>query len=536
MENENMRNQYFQLEFKETDAYLHIFPPVDGGAQLKIAEVTEYLLAQKYEKYDLKMLSDAINDVQNESMIPVGDWDMIPCREVMSINISLDKMKATCRFYPPSNDGALMSAKEIIDDLQFKKIRFGIDQEAIASFLSDRQYCKDYVFAAGEQPVHGRDAKIEFFFNTSKNLQPKRNEDGSVDYKELNTISHVKQGDILARLIKEDPGKIGRNLYGEEIKPRTVKSLKLDFGKNIAINEDKTEIYSEVTGHATYLNGKVFVSNVYEVAADVDNSVGNIDYDGGVLIKGNVKAGFSVKATGDIIIEGVVENAFIESGGQVVVKHGIHGMNKGVIRARTNVMAKYIENATVYAGGYVEAEIILNSDVSATGEVRVQGKKGLINGGTIRAGHSIEAMHIGTEMGTFTVLEVGIEPEKKQRYHDLSKDVAKKSKELEDMKLVIDNYASKLKRGEVLPKDKMLYVQNLAAEYKMRKDEIEPLRDEMRQIHIQMMESDRSYVAATRTIYPGVTISISDLSYSIKDKQNYCRFKKVDGEIRSVGY
>ncbi len=167
-------------------------------------------------------------------------------------------------------------------------------------------------------------------------------------------------------MIKEDPGKVGRNIFGEEIKPRTVKSLKLDFGKNIVMNEEHTEIYSEVTGHASLVNGKVFVSDVYEVPADVDNSVGNIDYDGSVVIKGNVKPGFSVKATGDIVVEGVIENAYVESKGQVIVKHGIHGMHKGVIRAGTNVMAKYIENANIFAGGYVESEIILNSNVSAS--------------------------------------------------------------------------------------------------------------------------------------------------------------------------
>jgi uncharacterized protein (DUF342 family) len=199
-------------------------------------------------------------------------------------------------------------------------------------------------------------------------------------------------------------------------------------------------------------------------------------------------------------------------------------------------MAKYIENAKVYAGGYVEAEAILNSDVSATGEVRVHGKKGLINGGTVRAGRSIEVEYAGTDMGTFTTLEVGIEPEKKQRYLDLSKEVNKRSKDLEDTKVIIDNYAAILKKGEVLPKDKLMYVQNLALDYKRQKEEIEPMRDEMRRIHIEMMESDRSYIGITRTIFPGVVLAISDLSYHVKDKMNYCRFKKQDGVIKSVGF
>ena len=52
-----MRNQYFQLESRGTNACLHIYPPVDGGAVLNIAEVTEYLASKKYEKYDIKELN-----------------------------------------------------------------------------------------------------------------------------------------------------------------------------------------------------------------------------------------------------------------------------------------------------------------------------------------------------------------------------------------------------------------------------------------------------------------------------------------------
>lgn len=532
-----MRNQYFQLEYRDTSAFLHIFPPVDGGSRLEITEVLEYLSSKKLDRYDLKEINAKISDLEHESVAFVGDWDGIPCRESMDVRISLDKMKVVCRFYPPSAGGVRLNVNDILSELAFRKVRYGIDEQAIMQFLTEREYCKDYLFATGLQPVHGKDAKIEYFFNTNTNLQPKRNEDGSVDYKELNTISHIMQGDLLARLIKEDPGTSGKNVYGEEIKPRTVRSLKLEYGNFITINEDRTEIYSDVTGHANCINGKVFVSNVFQVPADVDNSVGNIDYEGSVEIKGNVKGGFTVRATGDIIIEGVVENAYVESrGGQIIVKRGIHGMHKGVLRAATNVMAKYIENASVYAGGYVEAEAILNSDISATGEVRVHGKKGLINGGTIRAGRSIEVEYAGTEMGTFTTLEVGIEPEKKERYTELSKEVTRLSKELEDMKVILNNYAAILKKGDVLPKDKMMYVQTLANEYKVKKEEVEPLRDEMRVIHLEMMESDRAYIAVTRTIYPGVVLSISDLTYHIKDKANYCKYKKQNGEIASVPF
>ena len=57
-------------------------------------------------------------------------------------------------------------------------------------------------------------------------------------------------------------------MQGREIKPKQVRSLQLEYGNNIRVSEDKTELYSEVTGHASLVNGKVFVSDVYEVPAD----------------------------------------------------------------------------------------------------------------------------------------------------------------------------------------------------------------------------------------------------------------------------
>ena len=526
-----MSNQYFQIVFHEKDAYLHVYPPTEGGACLKAAEVTQYLDFRNFKSYDVKEIGAALNSKEDTEVF-VGPWDGIPVHEAMDVQFSLDKMKAICRFYPPSEGGRLKSDSEIASDLVFRKVKYGIDQEEILRFTENRQYCTDYVMARGTQPVHGRDAKIEYFFNTNRNLQPKRNEDGSVDYKDINTISHIHEGDLLARLIKEDPGTSGQTVFGDEIKPRTVKTMILEYGQNIEINEDHTELRSMVTGHVSLTNGKVFVSNVLEITGDVDNSVGNIHYDGSVTVRGNVKAGFSIVAKGDIEIDGVVENAYLESENQIIVKSGIHGMHKGVLKAGTNILARYIENAKVEAGGYVEAEIILNSEVSAKTVVRAMGKKGLINGGTVRAGGAIEAERLGTEMGTITELEVGVDPTLKERYVELKKLVEKESKSLEEKKVIVTNYGKKITAGEVLPQDKLLYVQKLALSCKQQQAELEPLRKEMSDIHVKMMESQRGYVSVQRKAHSGVVIQINDMTYNVKETVTFSKFQKVDGFIQ----
>ena len=103
---------------------------------------------------------------------------------------------------------------------------------------------------------------------------------------------------MLAQLIPEDPGEPGMNVFGVQIKPRAVKRAVLKFGHNIALSEDRMSITSQVDGHVMLVGDKVFVSNIYEVE-NVDNSTGNIDFEGSVQVNGNVCSGFAVSARGN---------------------------------------------------------------------------------------------------------------------------------------------------------------------------------------------------------------------------------------------
>lgn len=524
-------NGYFQLQVKPEGVFVKIYPPTEGGEAVKFKELTDYLGFRQLEQYNVKELNDAVKNQSEITEVAVAPPMELFVNESMDIEVSLDKMQVICRFYPPSNGGQMMDAAEIVNDLAYKHIRYGVDQEQIQEFLMKREYCKDYIFAKGTEPVHGTDARIKYYFNTDVNLKPKKNEDGTVDYRELNTISHVNAGDLLAKLIPEDPGMPGKDVYGTEIRPRTVKKATLEYGNHIQINEDRTEIFSEVTGHVSLVNGKVFVSDVYEVPADVDNSIGNVEYSGNVHVKGNVKGGFSVKAEGDIIVEGVVEDAELEAGGQIVVKRGIHGKTKGVLKAAGNIICQFIENATVSSGGFIETDCILHSNVSAFSEVHANGRKGFITGGTIRAGMLVEAQTIGSEMGAATRVEVGTDPAKKERFLELKTILAEGNSELEKIKLILATYTKKLQSGEKLPPEKMGYVQKLAYSYKAKQSILEPAQEEYNILQRELSMANSAKVQIKKSIYPGVTISISEMEMMIKDEQSFCQFTKRDGEI-----
>lgn len=525
------RNGYFKLNMRETGVFLVVYAPEEGGKPVEIKEVIAYLDEKKFDKYDLKAVNSAVNSEKDSEEVYIGEWNGLYENETMEVNVSSDKMMAFCRFYPPSNNGKNMTEEDILSELRMLKIIVGIQEEEIKKFLKERKYCTNYVLAKGKPPVNGTDATIEYFFNTNPNLKPKKNEDGTVDYHDLNTISRVEKGQVLAKLHEAVKGCAGQDVFGTPIPARQEKNKKLEYGNNISISEDKTEIYSEVTGHASLVNGKVFVSDVFEVTADVDNTTGDITYDGNVSIKGNVKSGFSVKAKGDIVIDGVVEGAVLFAGGQIIVKRGIHGMNKGKVEAKGNIITKFIENATVVSEGFIEAGSILHSQVSAATEIRVSGKKGFVTGGVIRAGSLVEAQTIGSDMGTITRIEVGVAPEVKERYNFLQKQILDTNKELEKLKPILVNYSERVAKKEKINPATIAQVQTVARTYKEKQEEIVKFREEFVKLHEEIQLETDAKVNVKGSIYQGASITISDVSYNVKGTVSHSKFVKKQGEI-----
>ena len=525
------RNSYFKPVIDNKDFYLEFFPAMEGGKGLDVKEVISYLSHQGYFNYDMKELNRAVK-MTEPVRIYIGNSITDVVHEMVDIILSLDNMLVRCKFYPESEGGRKITRENIQDELLHQKIVYGIDENMIANLLHDREYCTEYLIGKGTPPTLGKDAKIEYYFSTHKSLKPKHNDDGSVNYHDLNIISKVEKGQLIARLIPESPGEPGRDVLGSELKPRDVHSLKLSFANNIRVSESGTELYSEVTGHASLVQGKVFVSGVYEVPADVDNSIGDINYPGNVYVKGNVKSGFIIHANGDIIVEGVVEGAQLYAGGQIIVKRGIHGMGKGLLSAKGNVVIKFIEGAVVKCGGYVETESIIQSNVSANSEVIVSGGKGLIRGGSVRVSNKVSARVIGSTMGIATHIEVGIEPKKLERYTQLQQEAKDIGKKIEKIRPILMNYREKLKSGVALPPEKLHYMKTQVIALKALQQQFAPINEEVNLLRMEFIEAGRSKIEVRDVIYPGVTITISELSMTTNKERNYCQFVKEDGEIK----
>ena len=489
---EGCRTGYFQFDSRNDGLYIIVYPPQNGGRTANIDDVMYYLDKKKIECDTAKLAQAVRAGSSTKTELKVSDEKVHQYSEFGDYRISADCMKVEAVFYPPFVGGGVLTSGEIIKDLQYLGVKHGIDNQIIEQILSHREYGEAYKIAVGTQPRDGSDGYIEYKFNTELKPRPKMNDDGTVDFHTLENINHVNKGDVVAVLHKEDRGDDGIDVLGRRVPPRKVKHVIFRYGRNLSQSEDGTELMSQVSGHVILENDKIFVSNVLELV-NVDNSTGDIDYEGDVVVKGNVLAGFTVKATGDITVSGIVEGATV-----------------------------------------IAADSILHSKVTAKSTIKASGRNGLIIGGDVKAVNMIEAKTIGNAMGTNTSVGVGVDPSMKRRVDELKNSLGK----LGDNKIQLNQLLNALRKkqdsegglDEAKHELQMKTMRNVI----MLEQEINKQKKELEELRCQIGEEKHACIKVSDAAYAGVKLTFGDQCMFLKQKYDYCQFVKEGADIKSA--
>ena len=460
--------------------------------------------------------------------------------ETITINIDRSGMSATATFTPPSG-GLVLSVPQIVNALREAKIVFGIDTEMIKALGGNpgKQFNTPYVLAKGKQPVAGADSTMRFTFQMARDKAPRILENGQVDHKNLGGVENVHKGDALCILTPATEGDPGMTVTGAELKPIPGKSRPIPVGKYTELSPDGLQLLASYDGMAVVQDGRITVMRVMEIKGDVGVSTGHITFAGDVVIERNVISTFNVTAEGSVEVGGCIEASTITAGGDVIIRQGIkgmaHGMSKCLVRARGNISSKFIENATVIAGGVVRADTIMHSTVSSNLSVVASGRLGNIIGGRVSALKDIACNNAGSDgnvASVMTKLEVGVTPEVREQLNKLIAEVDDLRKELDKCEQLIQELAHQADFNPKLGKRKY--------EMENKRDEIqEQLPSKLRDIHLireQMKNDNAGGIHIKGMLRPPATMSIGAASRSFDATESNQSFRASDGEIVSGPY
>ncbi|MGV8906012.1 MAG: DUF342 domain-containing protein [Acetobacterium sp.] len=454
---------------------------------------------------------------------------------LISVLKSDDKMMGYIKLTKSTDGSSPFSAEQLKVALAQHKILYGINEKAV-QLLSQRPIFNLKIkVAQGLKAIDGEDGSLHYLVKHDCDYCPdfSGNDNGKVDYKNLNFFQMVKKDQALCEITKEKAGIDGKNIFGETIIAKNGKEPVFSVGKNALLNDDQTKIMSTCDGIVKFRQNTLDINDLLHVFSNVDFSTGNIDFSGDVIVDGDVCTGFSVKSGGNIIIRGVVEDAQIEAAGHVLISKGLNGGSRRKITVGKDFNCHYIENAILDVNGNITADYIIDSKINCLGNIKLTGSKELINGGEIKLVGELSAKEIGTERERMTRIKIlGIE--------------TVDTLAIEASKLNIQNIALHLKEQldkanqlnrEALSEDEMpmlkkLQKKTMALQINRLKNQLKSAMLETERLEKEIKIEYRGCVTSKRKLHQGVRISFGDKVFQFElESLERCKIYWDNGEI-----
>jgi len=458
----------------------------------------------------------------------------------MEIKVSPDKLGAYLILH--LDEGEKLTEKAIYDALKEAGITYGVKEEVVSTVVNTGINDESYLVAEGVAPTPPVDGKVVYKFKIQrdvKDILKKIGEEDKIDFRSLSPLVTCKKGDVLAELIPPKEGRSGMDVYGSEIPPKKGKIPTVHLGRNVQMSENELKVISTANGIPRFLDGeKIAVEELFLIKGNVDYSTGNVDFDGDVHITGDVKPEFLVKASGNILIDGIIDGATVISGGDITVM-GIKGRDKGIVKSKGSIRAHYIESALIEADKDVIVNgSIINSSVKCKSSFQAIGRMGDIKGGVIEAGDEVIATRIGSEIGVKTEIMVGVHPELKEQLTVVNAQLQLDMENLQKIAMILKELTriKKAHNGK-LPEDKEQMLQRTIKTAKELRGKVAQLKNKKTGL-LKIFESvgKNARVIAKDMLYRGVEITIKNLKYYASKNIKKVEIRIEKGSIVLKGY
>lgn len=447
------------------------------------------------------------------------------------VRLSSDEMEAYLYLAVPE-DGHDYTRMELMGILLQNRVTYGIIESIIDEIAEKGIHYREILVAVGIRQTDGVEGKYDYKFNTNPTGKPLIKEDGTVDYWSVFAVQTVAEGDVIAIYLPPTMGSQGKTVTGRVAEGKRGKELLPLKGKGFKCNEDNVTYVATMDGKIVFQNNRIEISNLLEIKDDLDFNNGRIDFRGDVVIHGNVESGSHIYSGGSVTIDGNVEGITIIAAKDIILRKGLQGGGKATIKAGGNVFAQFIEGSNVEAKGTIQADVLMNSNVTAGDNIHILGKKSTIIGGTTKAISRIDVPNAGNQAETKTRLIVGVDDEFKDKIKRIKSVFELIDNMINEINTELSELDMKKNDGPQFAKERVKErtMELLRKKIKCISDKAE-FSKELEDLESKSLRAKGACIVVSKYTYPGVTIQANSASLFIDKKQISMQYRYEGGEV-----
>ncbi|MDD2713108.1 MAG: FapA family protein [Simplicispira sp.] len=345
---------------------------------------------------------------------------------IIEIMVAQDEMSADLHL-TGAQGGKTATLGDILQELTKAGVAFGVDDDALRQ-ATEAHAGIHLCIARGREPKNGQNSLFQTLVKDPPNRTPQVDENGLIDYRERGAIHTVQPDTPLMRRIPATLGVEGCSVRGRVLPAHSGRDI--PFAAHLAGAQpnpnDPDVLLATVSGQPVQVASGMIVEPILKVA-EVNMASGNIHFDGTVHIKGDVLQDLLVKASGDIIVQGMVDGGKLEAGGNITIAGGI--ISHASVRAGGSVTARFAQGVQIHAGTVIELhDMALDCQLESLNQILIGTQKpgrGRLIGGTTSTMMLLKVPILGSPTSRVTRVALGANPELDAKYAALQECLAK---------------------------------------------------------------------------------------------------------------
>lgn len=424
------------MRLVETEGHLFLqVQPQENRPPIEAAMLRTFLTEQGYgdcalDEAAITAAASDCNTLTEAFSVPIAQRR----DATIEIQVARDEMTAHLTLVA-AQGGKAATLGDILQALTDAGVIFGVNDDILLR-ASESGHVHQAAIAEARKPVNGDNSLFEALIENPPNRAPLVDENGFIDYRERGAIQTVQADTPLMRRIAATPGIEGYTVRGRTLAPQAGRNT--PFAAHLSGTQldpkDPDLLLAAVTGQAVQVADGMIVEPILKVA-EVNMASGNIHFDGTVHIKGDVLQGLLVKASGDIVVRGMVDGGKLEAGGNITIAGGI--IAHASVHAAGSVSARFAQGVQISAGTVIELhDMALDCQLDALNQILIGTQKpgrGRLVGGTTTTMMLLRVPILGSPASPVTKVVLGANPELDAKYAALEECLAKQKQAEESL-------------------------------------------------------------------------------------------------------